>query len=367
MTLFTRYVQAVKDTLVWPDKFKIGLVAWAIAEQGKGRDDPDPNCMDELARYADNYHSLHVRKEMTPYYPCVYHLKETREIDNNYIDFNGPAEELEGLLRFIHRPGYGDIDAHMGSFEELLRHLCPSPGYSFCPTLGYIDRVLSFRTEAEAELRKLGWTPEEEPVVIPVVSEFNIRKHRLFFGDNSVPFFVTPNKGYPWMNKNEPLSVVLHYTASKGVQGIINWFISAKAQCSAHLLISETGSVVQFVPFDVPAWHAGDYYYNTHSIGIELEGYGCSRVKIGNNVIFNMWSGAKTVPVSDCVYAAHPKEPKTFRWWPKYTDAQYNTLNILIPLLRQQYGALGMLEHWEIVKGKLDIGCALEKKRLGMV
>jgi N-acetylmuramoyl-L-alanine amidase len=365
MTLFTRYVQAVKDTLVWPDKFKIGLVAWAIAEQGKGRDDPDPNCMDELARYADNYHSLHVRKEMTPYYPCVYHLKETREIDNNYIDFNGPAEELEGLLRFIHRPGYGDIDAHMGSFEELLRHLCPSPGYSFCPTLGYIDRVLSFRTEAEAELRKLGWTPEEEPVVEPVVSEFNIRKHRLFFGDNPVPFFDTPNKGFG-ATKNTPKSIILHYTASLGMSGIINWFQNKISRVSIHFVISREGTVVQLVPLDIPAWHAGDIFYNKNSIGIEYESLGSSRIRVGNNVVFYGWGGPKLVPVSECVYAHHPKEPNIWRYWPRLTDAQYNTSNQLFPVLRSQYGALGMLEHWEIMPGKLDVGCALEKKRLGM-
>jgi len=49
-------------------------------------------------------------------------------------------------------------------------------------------------------------------------------------------------------------------------------------QVSAHLLIKRDGSVVQFVPFDKRAWHAGRSEFegqvecNDFSIGIELEG-----------------------------------------------------------------------------------------------
>jgi N-acetyl-anhydromuramoyl-L-alanine amidase len=49
-------------------------------------------------------------------------------------------------------------------------------------------------------------------------------------------------------------------------------------QVSAHLLIRRDGSVVQYVPFDKRAWHAGKSSFlgregcNDFSIGIELEG-----------------------------------------------------------------------------------------------
>lgn len=49
-------------------------------------------------------------------------------------------------------------------------------------------------------------------------------------------------------------------------------------QVSSHLLIRRDGEVVQFVPFDKRAWHAGQSSYgerdncNDFSIGIELEG-----------------------------------------------------------------------------------------------
>jgi N-acetyl-anhydromuramoyl-L-alanine amidase len=49
-------------------------------------------------------------------------------------------------------------------------------------------------------------------------------------------------------------------------------------QVSAHLLIRRVGEMVQFVPFDRRAWHAGESTFrgvarcNDYSIGIELEG-----------------------------------------------------------------------------------------------
>ena len=49
-------------------------------------------------------------------------------------------------------------------------------------------------------------------------------------------------------------------------------------QVSAHLLIKRDGSIIQFVPFDKRAWHAGESSFNGQdncndfSIGIELEG-----------------------------------------------------------------------------------------------
>ena len=48
---------------------------------------------------------------------------------------------------------------------------------------------------------------------------------------------------------------------------------------SSHILIKRTGEIIQFVPFNKKAWHAGSSVYrdeencNEFSIGIELEGY----------------------------------------------------------------------------------------------
>ena len=47
---------------------------------------------------------------------------------------------------------------------------------------------------------------------------------------------------------------------------------------SSHLFVKRTGEIIQFVPFDKRAWHAGKSSFdniencNDYSIGIELEG-----------------------------------------------------------------------------------------------
>jgi N-acetyl-anhydromuramoyl-L-alanine amidase len=47
---------------------------------------------------------------------------------------------------------------------------------------------------------------------------------------------------------------------------------------SSHLFIRRTGEIIQFVPFNKRAWHAGESFYqgkshcNDFSVGIELEG-----------------------------------------------------------------------------------------------
>jgi N-acetyl-anhydromuramoyl-L-alanine amidase len=52
----------------------------------------------------------------------------------------------------------------------------------------------------------------------------------------------------------------------------------SKSRLSAHALIRRDGQIVQYVPFDARAWHAGRSAYegrsacNDFSIGIELEG-----------------------------------------------------------------------------------------------
>lgn len=52
----------------------------------------------------------------------------------------------------------------------------------------------------------------------------------------------------------------------------------AHLRVSAHLVIKRTGEIIQFVPFNKRAWHAGESIFdgrtrcNDFSIGIELEG-----------------------------------------------------------------------------------------------
>lgn len=77
---------------------------------------------------------------------------------------------------------------------------------------------------------------------------------------------------------NRPSDLALTYVVIHDTEGsyasAINWFQNPSAQASAHYVIrSNDGQITQMVREKDIAWHAGNWYYNQHAIGIEHEGY----------------------------------------------------------------------------------------------
>jgi hypothetical protein len=66
--------------------------------------------------------------------------------------------------------------------------------------------------------------------------------------------------------------IVIH-VAEGSYSGTISWFENCAAQASAHYVVSSEGGMAQCVREEDIAWHAGWWYTNTHSIGIEHAGY----------------------------------------------------------------------------------------------
>ena len=105
-------------------------------------------------------------------------------------------------------------------------------------------------------------------------------------------------------------------------------------QVSSHLFIERSGRLVQFVPFNKRAWHAGQSCFegrercNDFSIGIELEG--------ADNI--------------------------------EYTDAQYDVLRAVVICLQMTYSGLStnnIVGHSDIAPGrKTDPGPAFDWDRL---
>ena len=103
---------------------------------------------------------------------------------------------------------------------------------------------------------------------------------------------------------------------------------------SSHIYIKRSGEMIQFVPFDKRAWHAGESSYanikncNDYSIGIELEG--CDDIS--------------------------------------FEDIQYSKLSEIINCLIKNYSNLNVdriVSHAEIAPGrKSDPGPLFDWKRL---
>jgi hypothetical protein len=67
--------------------------------------------------------------------------------------------------------------------------------------------------------------------------------------------------------------VVIH-TTQGSYSGTISWFQNPSASVSAHYVLrSSDGAITQMVREKDIAWHAGNWTYNTQSIGIEHEGF----------------------------------------------------------------------------------------------
>lgn len=105
--------------------------------------------------------------------------------------------------------------------------------------------------------------------------KYTIENHRLMQDGKMVAQKPSPNHG----GQIVPELVVIHYTGDHGTGGL-NWLTQKGSGVSAHLWISKKGEVIQLLPFNVCAWHAGKSEYdgrpgcNNFSIGIENQGVG---------------------------------------------------------------------------------------------
>ena len=106
---------------------------------------------------------------------------------------------------------------------------------------------------------------------------------------------------------------------------------------SSHLFIKRNGEVVQFVPFNKRAWHAGESSYkgikdcNNFSIGIELEGNEedfytdnqyKSLINVTNTILYHYPNIDKTRIIGHSEIAPNRKtDPGKNFEWDKYLDS----------------------------------------------
>jgi N-acetyl-anhydromuramyl-L-alanine amidase AmpD len=73
---------------------------------------------------------------------------------------------------------------------------------------------------------------------------------------------------------SDKITMVVIHVMQGSYEGTQAWFQNPKSQVTAHYAIrSSDGQITQMVHESDIAWHAGNWDVNTHSIGIEHEGY----------------------------------------------------------------------------------------------
>lgn len=179
---------------------------------------------------------------------------------------------------------------------------------------------------------------------------FTIHNHRLV----GIPYVPSPNSG----GALKPKFLVIHFTASGDGFDTAAYFARRAAKASAHLVIRRDGTLVQCVPFNMVAWHAGRSRWigtdgrawtnlNQHAIGIEIENWGPLTQSAAGWV---SWSG--TVVEASRVTVAKHKSGAPDCGWERYTSLQVRTATAVAQAICAAYGIAEIVGHDDIAPGR---------------
>lgn len=170
-----------------------------------------------------------------------------------------------------------------------------------------------------------------------------ISKHRLDV--TQIPTFIGP--------PIDPEIIVIHYTAGSTYTSSARWLAEQK-YLSAHLIIGRKGEIVQLVPFNAKAYHAGESLYdgrenvNMFSIGIEFANWGVLQKKGPGR--FESWANSE-VPLADVSVG----DDGTY--WETYQIEQIDAAIPVVKLLIDAYGIQDIVGHQDVAPGrKVDPG-----------
>lgn len=180
-----------------------------------------------------------------------------------------------------------------------------------------------------------------------------------------VRFESTPNMG----GVITPEYLVVHYTVTQALEGVVRAFKSPAHRASAHLVLGQDGELVQMVPFNCTAWHAGKSEWagrpgcNSFTIGVEIVNPG-PLVKRGDeffDVNNQRWNG-------DVVEARHKNGVAKYDFWAAYSNPQLERLEEVGRALSDKYDLRGVVGHDDIApRRKIDPGPAFPLERLRSV
>ena len=185
-------------------------------------------------------------------------------------------------------------------------------------------------------------------------SRFSIVNHRLV-GGGVIHLECPKNR----RGLGVPDMIILHYTAGSSAISSAKFLVRPDVKASAHVVIGRDGQVIQLVPFNIEAWHAGKSSYkgrselNRYSIGIELDNLGKLRF---SGDLFIAECGRVVPP--DEVYTDCSGDSPTY--WHRYTARQIRVLREICTLLEETYPIRDVVGHSLITPRKIDPGPALE-------
>lgn len=130
-------------------------------------------------------------------------------------------------------------------------------------------------------------------------------------------------------------ALILHYTAGYSHTSSARWLCDKRSGASAHFVVGRAGEVLQLVPLDERAWHAGGSSsrwrgrpVNGLSLGIEIANLG-PLTRDGSG-----WRDCRGEPY------AGPVEEHAGDGWEAYPTAQVDAVAWLIGMLARRFPVL---------------------------
>ena len=183
--------------------------------------------------------------------------------------------------------------------------------------------------------------------------------HLLVTEDNRrIKFMAAHEKNFNPNSKLDPRFVIIHFTTGTNMMQTIHTFLNPECGVSSHLLVGREGRVVQFVPFDKVAFHAGLSTWegrqnlNLLAIGIEVDNAGFLRKTPKGFKRKN-----KLIPIEQVRFKKHWKEDFE-RPWQAFTDEQVKVVQKIVGALREKYPTIQEILGHDMVNlvNRLDPG-----------
>jgi N-acetylmuramoyl-L-alanine amidase len=220
--------------------------------------------------------------------------------------------------------------------------------------------LISVVDEVDGNPWIVGWV-EKDAVRVKEENKLMVRlDHWLSTQEGRRFRIIEPNpnnydRKHPLVN---PKYIIIHFTTGTRLESTIAHFRNELSGVCTHLLVGRDGRIIQFLPFDKIAYHAGyswwerDSSLNRLSIGIELDNAGFLK-KSGET-----WKRKNTVISDDMVkVATHWRETKE-RGWEIFTEAQLRVTLDIVRALKERYPSIvEILGHDEVnLRERLDPG-----------
>lgn len=164
-----------------------------------------------------------------------------------------------------------------------------------------------------------------------------------------------------------PEIAVIHYAVTQSAAATAAT-LKAKDYLSCHVSLDRTGRVIQQVPFNRRAYHAGESNYrgrvscNQFSLGIEIGNPG-PVFRQADGSFVDTWKK----PWTGEVIEARHKSGKAPTWtqWAAYSDVEFDLCAQVCDLWRKHYGITDIVGHDDIAPGrKYDPGPAFPLRAL---